>query len=117
MQNLITPKILCDGRIEDCIENKFSITVEDDNLTIDIKNFVDKELSILSNNIKDPILDVIKYKKSKMFGTLQNNVGLPIYFNILEGKKARTYLIVCAFGEIQPTRYQIYLEGIFSFTL
>lgn len=116
MNNLINPKLICDGLLEACIESSFAINVEEEVVTIDIKSFVNNELGTLNGNIKDRILEKIKHKKSKMFGTLQNVEGLPIYFNIYDSKKGPLkYLVLCAFGEAQPARYQIFLEGVFIY--
>ncbi len=107
-----------DGLLEDVIGKKISITLEDKDFNIDIKDIVNHEFTIIDTSFKEQILEEIKFKKSKMFGTIQNEDGLPIYYKIIENDMlSNKYIILCAFGEIQPARYQIFLEGIWEFPL
>jgi hypothetical protein len=117
MENLIERRKICDGLLDECIEKPFIIKLGNDEFAVDAKT-LNQEFTTLGDPLKSKILEKIKHRKSKMFGTIQNEDGLPIYFKIIDGQSlANKYIILCAFGEIQPSRYQIFLEGIWEWPL
>lgn len=116
MENLVERKIIVDGLLENCIDYPVNIQIGNENFGIDIKSISNNELSLIDNSIKTQILQKISYKKSKIFETIQNVDGLPIYFEIIKDTSMKIwYIVLIAFGEIQPARYRIFLEGVFIY--
>lgn len=118
MQNLISRQKIYDGVLEQCIDNEHVIHFQNKEIRLDIKVFTIHELSQLNVLTLEKVLPQIVHKRSKMFGTYQDQDGLPFFYNILNASFDESkYLVICSFGEVQPGRYKIFLEGVWKWPI
>jgi len=101
---------LFDG-LEDSIE-KEKIQLKNTNLSINdiIKNPVEDLKSFIGDNDFQKIIKDLKINEdNNMFISYKSQNGLDIYYVIKNSE-----LVIFSYGEFQPARYQLYLEGIYS---
>jgi len=76
-----------------------------------------KELNELKNRIDDFDFNLIiaecNLKASSLLGIFKNQNNLKSYYNIVE-PKTKKYLIILSYGEFQPARYKLYIEGVWE---
>jgi hypothetical protein len=109
-----TKEKLFDGFESDIIQQTFEIVSTNKKVNIKISDFIDNSLENLFNYINESDLNQIvsdlKLNKVDFFIPKYKSVdNLDVYFCIKEDA-----IFLFSYGEIQPMRYVMFLEGIYQ---
>lgn len=104
-------KKLADGFEDDILKQNFEIQVNGEKMEFSLKQFYNNSFNEL-NDFQDKKSEIAKnenFNTSKFDGSYQSSDNLEILYT-----KKGNLLALFSYGEFQPARYQLYLEGIYS---
>lgn len=113
-----TDQLLFDGG-EDELENEWSYVSESGTrISISISGFIDHQMNLLEQRLPDPdflgLIEALNARKSEgISGNYCTQQGLELYWMEEEFNKDQL-LVIVSFGEINPGRYRLVVEGEFS---
>ena len=118
--NFTLPKMLYDGDESGFYTFSFDVETENHRIEIKARDFYNNSLTKLKNEISEEkfrqVLTEGKFvKKVELIESYLGTESLRTYycfknFEDYDGK----FLLVFSFAEIQPTRFKLYLEGIWK---
>ncbi len=103
-----TKKKLADGLEDDILKQKFEIQVSGKKIELSLKEFYNNSFNELKD-LKNEVAKNESFQISDFDGSYESSERLSILYTIKEG-----LLILLSYGEFQPGRYQLYVEGVYN---
>lgn len=107
-----TRKKLADGFEENVLKQKFNIQVNGKNLEFELKKFYNNSFNELNRDFETKKIEIAENEKfiiNEFDGSFQSPEKLELLYELKEN-----LIFIFSYGEFQPTRYILYLEGIYS---
>lgn len=118
LRKIKTDQLLFDGG-EDELENEWSFVSESGKqVPISVSSFINRPLKALEEHLREAtfkqlIEDLKAQKKESISGNYYNHCGLELYW-LMKVLNGRETCVILAFGEVNPGRYRLMVEGEFS---
>ncbi|MDH4471064.1 MAG: hypothetical protein QE487_00565 [Fluviicola sp.] len=114
-----TDQLLFDGG-EDELENEWSFVSESgDRISVSLNRFIDHPLHSLQEHLSESkdfteLIEALNARKSEgISGNYCTQQGLELFW-LKEAFKTHQLLVIVSFGEVNPGRYRLVVEGEFS---
>jgi len=116
----ITPKMLFDGDESEFYKFRFDVQIENQNLEIKASDFYSNSFVKLTNELREHLFQQILLqsnfeKNEELVVKYLGTESLQVYYCFKDSKNSDAkFLFIFSFGEVQPTRFRIYLEGMWK---